>query len=104
MVTSVRQTHHDGCTRDGALVILSSMAVCERRSPGVFVVTTRLLANGWSRVGAAPLVVGREGKWVDLYDAEGDAEKSATVVDRARTVFATTGRSVDFEKWIFEER
>ena len=46
------------------------MTVCERRGPGVFVVARRLLANGWSRVGATPLVVGREGKWEELCAVE----------------------------------
>ena len=53
---------HDGCTRGQTLVILSPMAVCEEGGPGVYVVAVGLLANGWSLVGAAPLVVGWAGK------------------------------------------
>ena len=34
----VLRLHHDGCTRDLVLMILSLMAVCEGRSPGVSVV------------------------------------------------------------------
>ena len=42
------------------------MAVCEEGGPGVYVVAKGLLANGWSLVGAAPLVVGRAGKSEEL--------------------------------------
>ena len=60
----------DGCTRSESLVILSSMRVCEGCSSGESVVTKGLLADGWSLVGATPLVVGRAGKWEALYDRE----------------------------------
>ena len=46
------------------------MAVCEDGGPGVFAVARRLLAYGWSRVGAAPLVVGRAGKSAELCVAD----------------------------------
>ena len=62
--------HHDGCTRGQTLVILSPMAVCEDGGPGVYVVAVGLLANGWSLVGAAPLVVGWAGKSEVLWEAE----------------------------------
>ena len=51
---------HHGCTRSLLLMILSPMEVCEEGSSGVLVVTMGLLADGWSQVGAAPLVVGRD--------------------------------------------
>ena len=50
--------HHEGCTRVQSLMILSPMEVREGGGPGVFVVAVGLLADGWSLVGAAPLVVG----------------------------------------------
>ena len=61
-VDALQCRRHDGCTRGQSLVILSPMAVCEGRGPGVYVVAKGLLANGWSLVGAASLVVGRAGK------------------------------------------
>ena len=61
-VAALRCRLHDGCTRSQTLVILSLMAVCEEGGFGVFVVAVGLLANGWSLVGAAPLVVGWAGK------------------------------------------
>ena len=64
----------EGTTRvdpkDQTLVILSPMAVCEERGPGVFVVAMGLLAYGWSQVGAALLEVGEAGKSEVLYRAE----------------------------------
>ena len=50
--------HHEGCTRVQNLMILSPMEVREGGGPGVSVVAVGLLADGWSLVGAAPLVVG----------------------------------------------
>ena len=61
-VAALRRRLHDGCARGQTLMILSLMAVCEEGGPGVFVVAVGLLANGWSLVGAAPLVVGWAGK------------------------------------------
>ena len=51
-------------------MILSSMRVCEGRNFGELSLPTRLLADGWSQVGAAPLVAGRTGKWEALIDRE----------------------------------
>ena len=61
-VAALHRRLHDGCTRSQTLVIHSLMAVCEEGGFGVFVVAVGLLANGWSLVGAAPLVVGWAGK------------------------------------------
>ena len=65
-VAALNVRAHDGCTRSRNLVILSLMAVCEEGGPGVSVVTVGLLANGWSLVGATPLVVGWAGKSEEL--------------------------------------